>query len=34
MVIPLQIMACRNCINAKIDTRYRPVNRTSFAHLN
>lgn len=34
MVIPLQIMACRNCINAKIDTRYRPANRTSFAHLN
>lgn len=33
MVIPLQIMACRNCINAGIDTRYRPANRTSFAHL-
>lgn len=33
MVIPLQIMACRNCINAGIDTRLRPANRTSFAHL-
>lgn len=33
MVIPLQVMACRNCINAGIDTRYRPADRTSFAHL-
>lgn len=33
MVIPMQVMACRNCINAGIDTRYRPANRTSFAHL-
>ena len=33
MAIPFQIISCRNCINAKIDTRYRPANRTSFAHL-
>lgn len=33
MAVPFQIIACRNCINAKIDTRYRPANRTSFAHL-